>query len=167
MRERKELKPEDVTAIIDTREGLPLDLAPLKTVHGTLTTSDYSILGLEHEIAIERKSKADFICCIGQHRERFEREIQRLLAYPVRAIVVECSWQDLLDGEWRGQITPAQATGAALAWMGQGIPILFVGNHDAAGKAVSRLLFIAARRRWRSMQAFSEGIMVPKTVVAS
>jgi len=39
------LKPEAVTAIIDTREQMPLDLSPLQTVTGTLDTGDYSIVG--------------------------------------------------------------------------------------------------------------------------
>ena len=41
------LDPGRVTAIIDTREQLPLDLSPLQTVMQTLTTGDYSVQGLE------------------------------------------------------------------------------------------------------------------------
>src|SRR4051812_30744277 len=88
-----ELRPEQVTAVIDTREQLRLDLSPLKTVDGTLATGDYSVFGLENFIAIERKSEADLLSCIGQERERFEREIMRLLAYPVRCLIVESTWQ--------------------------------------------------------------------------
>ena len=51
-----ELKPEQVVAVCDSREQLPLDLAPLQVVGGTLTTGDYSLRGLEHLVAIERKS---------------------------------------------------------------------------------------------------------------
>lgn len=65
-----ELKPEQVVAVVDTREQLPLDLAPLQTVAGTLSTGDYSVRGLEHAIAIERKSLGDLLGCVGQHRER-------------------------------------------------------------------------------------------------
>ena len=56
-----ELKAEDVTAICDSREQLPLDLAPLKTVRGTLTTGDYSILGMENIVSLERKSLDDLL----------------------------------------------------------------------------------------------------------
>ena len=87
------LKIQDLTAIVDTREQTPLDLAPLKTVRGTLSTGDYSIVGLEHVVAIERKSRDDLIACVGRERERFDREVKRLLAYHVRSLVVESTWQ--------------------------------------------------------------------------
>ena len=104
-----ELKPAQVTAIVDTREQIPLDLKALLTMRGTLQTADYSILGLEHVIALERKSLSDLLGCVGVERERFEREVQRLLAYPVRALVVEATWPDLEQGEWRSKVTPAAA----------------------------------------------------------
>ena len=42
---------------------------------------------------------------IGGDRERFDREVQRLLAYPVRALVVETTWLAMETGGWRGKIT--------------------------------------------------------------
>jgi len=101
-----ELKPEQVTAVIDTREQIPLDLRPLGMVDGTLTTGDYSVVGLEHHIAIERKNLMDLLGCVGQHRDRFEREVQRLLAYPVRALVVEATWADIEAGQWGPRSRP-------------------------------------------------------------
>ncbi len=149
-----ELKPEAVTAIVDTREQLPLDLTPLHTVAGTLSTGDYSVQGLEHVVAIERKSLPDLLGCVGQHRERFDREVQRLLAYPTRAIVVEATWADLEAGEWRSQVTPAAAIGSVLGWIAQGVPVVMCGDHERAGRYVGRILFTAARRRWREARAF-------------
>src|SRR5947208_2756420 len=90
---RAELRPEDVTAGIDPKEQLPLDLSPLRTISLSMPTGDYTVVGLQHVVAIERKSAEDMLACIGRERERFDREIQRLLAYPVRAIVVEAGWQ--------------------------------------------------------------------------
>src|ERR1700676_181303 len=98
-----ELSPEAVTAIIDTREQTPLDLAPLRVELGTLATGDYSVAGLETIVAIERKSLPDLLSCIGQERERFDREVVRLLAYPVRALVVESTWSELEAGDWRSK----------------------------------------------------------------
>ena len=90
------------------------------------------------------------LACMGQRRERFGREIQRLLSYSTRAIVIEATWTDLERGEWRSKLTPAQGIGTALGWIASGIPVVMAGDHDRAGKVVGRLLFIAARRRWRS-----------------
>ena len=116
---------------------------------GTLATGDYSVLGLENIVAVERKSLADLLGCIGQHRERFDREVQRLLAYPTRAIVVEATWPDLEQGEWRSQITASAAIGSVLGWIAAAVPIILAGDYERAGRYVSRLLFTAARRRWR------------------
>ena len=148
-----ELRPERVTAVVDTREQQPLDLTPLRTITGTLATGDYSIAGLEHVVGIERKSLTDLLACVGQERERFDREVQRLLAYPVRALIVEASWQDIEQGEWRSEVRPQAALGSLLGWIASGLPIVMAGDHHRAGRYVSRLLFTAARRRWREARA--------------
>ncbi len=152
-RMKAELPPESVVAIVDTREQLPLDLSPLQTVSGTLPTGDYSVLGLESVIAVERKSLGDLLSCIGTERERFEREVQRLLAYPTRCLVIESTWPQLEAGEWRSKITPAAAIGSVLGWIAMGLPIVMAGDHQRAGRYVSRLLYIAARRRWREARS--------------
>jgi ERCC4-type nuclease len=144
-----ELRPEHVVAIIDTREQIPLDVSPLGAEAGTLTTGDYSVKGLENVVAVERKSLTDLLGCIGTERERFEREIQRMLAYPTRALIVESTWQEVEAGAWRSKVTPAAAVGSLLGWIASGVPIILAGDHDRAGRYVSRLLFTAARRRWR------------------
>jgi ERCC4-type nuclease len=143
------LKPESLVAICDTREQNPLDLAPLQVERGTLATGDYSIRGLEHVIAIERKSLDDLLSCCGCERERFEREVQRLLAYPVRALVVESTWGAVEIGQWRSRLSPAQVEASLLGWAAAGLPVLMAGDHERAGRMVARLLFIAARRRYR------------------
>ena len=88
------LTAEQLTCVIDSREQWPLDVSPLQTVKGTLPTADYTIQGLENFIAIERKNLDDLLGCCGRERERFEKEIQRLLGYPCRALVIETTWGD-------------------------------------------------------------------------
>ena len=144
-----DLSPEDLVAVIDSREQQPLDLAPLRSRIGTLATGDYSLRGLESIVAIERKSVADLLLCVGQERDRFHREVMRLLAYPVRALVVESTWPELERGAWRSKVRNTAALGTVLNWVGMGLPVLMAANHERAGRYVGRLLFIAARRRWR------------------
>ncbi|MEO2049629.1 MAG: ERCC4 domain-containing protein [Pirellulales bacterium] len=146
-------KPETITVVIDTREQLPLTLSPLKIVSETLQTGDYSIRGLESVIAIERKSISDLLRCIGTDRVRFAKEVQRLLAYPVRALVIESSWQELEAGGWRSRVMPQAVIGSLLGWSAAGLPIVMAGSHEQAGRYVSRLLYIAARRRWRESRS--------------
>jgi hypothetical protein len=57
MRLPAKLEPSQVTAIVDTREQLPLTLVPLKVQTATLDTGDYSLTGCEHIVRIERKSR--------------------------------------------------------------------------------------------------------------
>ena len=154
-----ELRPEQVCAVVDTREQLPLDLSPLRMITATLATGDYSVVGLESVVAIERKSLSDLLACVGTERERFDREVQRLLAYPVRCLVGEATWPELERGEWRSQVTPAAAIGSCLGWIGAGLPIILAGDHERAGRYVSRLLYTAARRRWREARALAVGIL--------
>lgn len=159
-RARKELRPEDLTAIIDSREQLPLDLSPMKSVRGTLPTADYSIQGLEHVVAVERKSLNDLLGCIGQERERFERELVRLLAYPARALVVEASWEDIEKGGWRQRVEPRAAMGSLIGWLAQGVPIVMAGNREYAQKFIGRFMYIAARRRWREALILCDGVRI-------
>ena len=155
-----EPKPERITAVIDTREQTPLTLSPLLSMRATLTTGDYSVRGLENVIAIERKSLSDLVSCVGQDRERFDKEIVRLLAYPVRAIVVEATWAEIEAGEWRGQVKPPAVLGSCLGWIAQGVPIVMAGSHEKAGEYVAKMLYIAARRRWRENRIFVTEVMI-------
>jgi len=65
--------------IVDTREALPIGF-PGATTAG-LPTGDYSILGAERRVTIERKTLADFYACVGRERKRFEREMERLVNF--------------------------------------------------------------------------------------
>lgn len=160
------IKPEDVVAVVDSREQTPLCLDPLQSVSGTLATGDYSVRGLEHVVSIERKSLPDLLASVGRERERFNREVQRLIAYPSRALVVEATWSDLERGEWRSQVTPAAAIGSVLGWVDAGLPVVMAEDHARAGRYVSRLLFTAARRRWRECRVLASGILEPEGVPA-
>ena len=153
-----ELKPEHVTAIIDTREQRPADVSPLRTVAGTLAMGDYSVVGLENIVAIERKSPEDLLGCVGRDRDRFEREVQRLLAYPCRALVVEAGWGFFERGEWRGNVTPSQAIGSLLGWITAGLPVVMADDHARAGQYIGRILFTAARRRFREVAALIQDV---------
>lgn len=160
MSDRKTIVPKDIIAIIDTREQIPLDLNPLRCEKGTLTTGDYSVKGLESEIAIERKSLPDLLGCVGRDRGRFDREVKRLLAYPVRALVIEATWHELEAGHWRSGVTPQAVTGSVYGWIAYGLPVILSGTPSQASKDVSRILFIAARRRWTELQSFKQGLRI-------
>ncbi len=96
--------------VCDTREqtpyafdGLRCDEAdgggPLtvEVIRGGLKSGDYSIEGAENIAAVERKSVADLFSTLGQQRDRFERELNRLNQYRMAAVVVEGDWRAILN----------------------------------------------------------------------
>src|SRR3990170_7417978 len=117
---KAQFRPEQVTAVVDTREQSPLDLSPLRATGKTLVAGDYSILGLESIVSVERKSLMDLVACTGAERGRFAREVRRLLGYPVRALVVEATWQQVEAGRWRARTKPRAVIGSLLGWMASG-----------------------------------------------
>ena len=101
------------TIIVDAQEKYPFQFKGLTTdgekrpiIVRTVTQSlgpshgDYSILGMEGECHIERKSPADAIGTIlgwGDRRERFEATLEFLSSVMVAAVVVECSMGELIS----------------------------------------------------------------------
>lgn len=109
--------------IIDTREQAPFSFDSIEQFDivnvesRALRTGDYSIAGLEDAVSIERKSVADFYGSIGQGRERFEREMQRLALFRYAAVVIEGGWSDILFDRPENVLVPARAaSNTILSW---------------------------------------------------
>src|SRR3977135_1382264 len=116
-----ELRHELVVPTIDTREHDPAPLSLGPPVRIGMPTGDYGLLALPHVCAIERKSEPDFLACVGVERERFDREVMRLFAFPVRALVVESTWERIEAGNWRSKVTSAAAMGSLVGWAAMGL----------------------------------------------
>lgn len=160
MMARKTIRPEDVVALVDTREQLPLDLSPLQVESTTLQSGDYSVRGLEDKIRIERKSLSDLLGCVGRDRERFEREIERLAAFPIAVLLIESSWPEIEMGQWNSKIAPSQVIGSLLSWQTRGIAIHMTHDHERAGRHAARLLFTTVRHEWERLQTLTSSIQV-------
>ncbi len=157
------LQPEDVVVLVDSREKHPWDLTPLRTEKATLPTGDLALAVDPSAVCVERKSLPDLIGCIGGGRDRFERELDRMRAYPARLVIVEASWSDIQAGDWRAQISPHAAQGSILAWIGRGVPFFFAGDREAAQRAASRFLYLRAREHYRKARRFAGGIIAGRT----
>lgn len=142
--------PNGFIAIVDTREKLPYELKIKETALpfqvGTLKVADYSILGFEDHVGIERKSLLDLLGCIGKHRARFERELVQLERKLYRALVVESSWAEVEQGHFRSHLHPNAIVGSLLSWVSRGIPVLMLDNRERASEYTSRLLLHAYKR---------------------
>ena len=88
--------PDGFVMIQDTREQKPLFSKPRSWIINTkLDEGDYSIKGFEKVVVIERKSLNDFYNSLGNDRERFEKELERLQGYKWKGLVVESPYQDV------------------------------------------------------------------------
>lgn len=145
-------RPEDAIIVVDSREQHPWSF-DMRTVQGGLETGDYSVFGLEKEIAVERKSLSDLVSCCGGERERFQRELNRLQAYKCKAVIVEAGWADLEAGEWRSQITSKSVVASVLKWISDGTPFILAGSREKAELYAARFLFMAARQRYRDIRS--------------
>ncbi|HVX15108.1 MAG TPA: hypothetical protein VHC22_28205 [Pirellulales bacterium] len=145
-----ELDPARVTVVCDPREQTPWDLSPLRMERRALQTGDYAVDGAEHLCRLERKSLADFISCCTWERPRFTSDLQKLLAFPTRIVVVEASLAELSAGEWERRVSVQSVLGSIASWSAMGINFLFAGDRAAAQKMASRILYMVAKRQYNA-----------------
>ena len=126
--------------IIDSNEQLPYKFrAP--SIRAKLPTGDYSIEGFEDKIAIERKEINDLIGCLTGGRDRFERELARGVAMDYFAVVVECSFSDIVSGNYRSKMLPKSAVQSLVSFsVKYRLPIFFCENRIYAQRFTESLL---------------------------
>ncbi len=125
--------------VIDSREQTPLDFSKYDcTVEiGSLTTGDYSLHGLEHLIALERKSLPDLVSSLSSGRDRFEREIQRGTGMEFFAVIIEGSMEDVRAHNYRSQMKPHAVLQSVLTFqIRYGIPFIWAGTPKGAAYVV-------------------------------
>jgi DNA excision repair protein ERCC-4 len=126
------------TIIVDSREQCPLRFTRLPSRGGTLTSGDYSALGCEHLLAIERKSTADLVgCCMGENRERFERELHRLRGFRFKRLLVMGSEAEIRAGQYRSRINPASVLNSLAAWETRfNVPVVWAADPATAARLI-------------------------------
>ena len=117
------------TVLVDQREQKPFQfrglkagsaqkqrplVIPIQKAH--LYTGDYSILGFEDRIAVERKSKSDLFFCMGKDRGRFEEQIRRLNEMQHAYVIVEAGYESILQGCSSSQLTPKTIMRTRISW---------------------------------------------------
>lgn len=160
-RAHQDLRPENITVLVDSREKTPpaIDLL-LPTSRAKLQTGDYSVLGLEQLVRVERKSLQDLVMCVGRERERFDRCIERLRYFPLAVLVIEASESSVELKSYRGDVAPNAVLGSVHAWRAKGINIDWAGNSQTAAIHISRTLFAFARERYRELGAFYKSLKI-------
>jgi ERCC4-type nuclease len=140
--------PPELVIAIDTREQAPWRFPQSRRV--TLATGDYSVVGLEDRVTIERKSKIDAYGSIGRGRERFKREWQRMARFEYAAVVIEASLEDFLIAPDRSLVHPSAAVGTLAAWsVRYGVHVQFASDRRLAAAWAGRVL----RQFWQAHRA--------------
>ncbi len=130
---------EPLVIAIDTREQTPYRYQESEV--RSLPTGDYSLVGLESKVAIERKTKSDAFTSLGRERARFEREVRRLGRLDYGAIVVEATLRDLLRPAKYSRMNPRAVVASLLAWsVRYGVPVYFAGDRDHGQELTRQLL---------------------------
>ena len=92
--------PEQVTFITDSREQEPFsfDSRLVAVERRALPAGDYSVVGMEDMVAVERKTLDDFVSTVIHDRPRFRRELRKLAGYRAACVVVEAGLLEVLQG---------------------------------------------------------------------
>lgn len=127
---------------VDRREQLPFPLLGFATMSKTLKTGDYSIIGYEDRVAVERKSYADAWGSMSEGRARFERCVRRLGELERAAIVIECSLSQLAEQPpYIQRCQPASVVGGLISWSCQHrVPVFFCDDRYRAERVTVRFL---------------------------
>lgn len=145
--------------IVDTREQTPwtFEDQSIECVRAKLDSGDYSLPGLEHRVAIERKSLDDWTGTVLRDRARFYRELQRLRAFDFRCVIIEAGVREIMAGRYKSQAKPASVLGfVAEVTIGQAVPVYLAGSRAEAQVLAGAFLRMADKKLSRSTAAPAE-----------
>lgn len=157
--------PKEITVRIDAREQTPWEFhkenkvgSSYKTIVSgsivdSLDAADYSIVGYEHLVRIERKN--GFQELFGnmmpkENKERFEREMEKLISIPHKYILIETNLNKDTLGMSIPQMYKGPPCNSIIKWLMNlqlqyGINWMFVGD---CGKKVARTIFDEVVRKY-------------------
>jgi ERCC4-type nuclease len=133
--------------VTDSREQRPLPFCRLQSIRGALASGDYSVQGLEELFSVERKSVPDLAaCCVGENRERFERELHRLRGFRFKRLLVVGHELEIQSGQYRSNITPKAVFATLSAFeVRYDLPVVFRATPELAARQIESWAFWFAR----------------------
>ncbi len=145
------------TIVIDTREQTPLSFRTLKSVPGTITTGDYSVLGAEELFSVERKSIQDLVMSVTSERDRFERELHRLRGYRFKRLLIVGKQEDVLEHRYRSKALPKSVIHTLQAFeVRYDVPVIWADDATVAAECVERWAY------WFSRETVNAGEKIAK-----
>lgn len=162
-----ELKPEQVTILCAQNEQATWDFSRYgcRVMDANLGVggADYSLLGFENVLRVERKEVNDYLGSITKGRDRFERQLKFMRQFPYRAVIVEWSSLPGLVEELRlplsertsgirSHATPTSVRGSTLHLARRWCPIIFAGTREEAQDYAWDFMFGVAKDWWKTYQ---------------
>jgi ERCC4-type nuclease len=142
--------------IIDSREQAPLTFQKLESERGTLQSGDYSVQGLEHLFAVERKSIQDLVASVTRERDRFERELHRLRGFRFKRVLIVGNESQIINRQYRGNANPKSILHSLYAFECRyDIPFIWGGGEGRCSQLVERWAFWFAREVSKSAERLS------------
>lgn len=144
----------------DTREQTGWsDLFEAPCIVDTLAVGDYSVAGLQHLVAVERKSLSDLLGSLTHDRERFEREFAKARGYQRFYVIIEASAPDVLHGRYGrfgAKVNPKAIWETIAAFSNRYAPFMFGGDRMTAAKLCESLLLKFAREYCRAVESMEK-----------
>lgn len=144
--------------VVDVREKKPFefskyDYPDIQVSTGKLQTADYSLLGMENIVGVERKSLPDLIQCLSHERDRFERELARAMGLRSFMVVVEADWQSLVNGKYNSGMNPRAAAQSVISMQSRWkTAFFFAGSRQEAENVTASFLRHFLRSAERSLK---------------
>jgi DNA excision repair protein ERCC-4 len=121
-------------------------------------TGDYALLACPHAAAIERKSIPDLVTSVSSDRDRFERELMRMKAYPFRRLVIVGSRAEIEMQRYRSKMSPKAVLHTLSAFeVRYDLPICWFPDAPAAALQVESWLWWLAREIIRNANRLLKG----------
>lgn len=145
---------EPLHIVRDTREQWAYDFDGTPAADVCLSVGDYSVEGLEDEVAVERKTLADLVGTLTQGRERFLRELERGRSLRRMALVVEADLEDILRHRYRSKAHPNSILGSLIAISSRfNVPVWFAGNRQGGERVTLGILERYSKDRAKEPEA--------------
>ena len=134
---------ENVVIVQDSREQHGYsDLFVSPCIVDSLAVGDYSVAGLTHLVAVERKSLPDLLQSLTHERDRFERELTKARALQRFYVVIEANAADILAGRFNGksQANPRAVWESICCFSIRYAPFVFAGDRHVGARLTESLL---------------------------
>jgi DNA excision repair protein ERCC-4 len=125
------------------------------TIHRRLPIGDYTLLDMEDEVAVERKTLPDLVRSIIQERKDFIKKCEGLSVFKKKCVVIEGSLGSIKTPYEDSQAHPNAVLGSLLAaqerWE---IPVYFLDDFSLAEEFVASMLSKYHAYQWLEINGF-------------